>query len=227
MIEDANGRIRLVSSAAAGGDMALEGAKSVGVPYTRRGEDVRQLRDYIRTRTKGSLGLHWVAVGEMSPAHDKCPYIVVGFYYQEPDGVPAATVGLSRSALKDALSSKEADRMITEAIGFDPDVCLEDALSGLSGLSLKPKRYRAQRGLLGLPAAGDPVSSMSQQFAHGNPQNGQQLNIEQPLDMQQFMQQPNILYPFQQPHPFQQPMQNTNMHYPNMQQSGNESDSEY
>jgi hypothetical protein len=92
---------------------------------------VRDLRDYIRNSKRYKYGLKWVVVREISPIRDKCLYIVVRFYYQGDDGTFEGPVGLLRSLLKKVLSVKEADRMIAEAIGFDPNVCLEDTCNGV------------------------------------------------------------------------------------------------
>lgn len=52
----------LRSSAAAGGQPALEGAKIAGIPGTlQKDEEIRNLRQ--RVRSGGQYGLNWVAVG--------------------------------------------------------------------------------------------------------------------------------------------------------------------
>lgn len=138
VVEDANGKIRLVSSAAAGGPLAVEQAKATGVPSTIRDEkDVKELRDQVRNTSGGTYGLNWVAVGEISVIHNKTPYIVVGFFFEGPGGnPPLREVGISRSSLKKIISPKAADRLIAEAMTYNPDATLSDTISGMSGLSL-------------------------------------------------------------------------------------------
>jgi hypothetical protein len=157
VVEDANGRIRLMSSAATGGQLAIDGAKSAGVPDTLRGDqEVNNLRVQIRATFGGTYGLNWVAVGEVNSMCDKSPYVVVGFFHEGPGGSPPLQeVGLSRSALKKILSPKEADRLISEALTYDPDITLQDAISDLSGLSLKSGGHSSQLPDFGLPAPRD------------------------------------------------------------------------
>ncbi|KAJ6050135.1 uncharacterized protein N7446_005620 [Penicillium canescens] len=89
VVEDANGRIRLVSSSATGGQLAIDGAESAGVPSILRGEEaVNNLRKKIRAGFGGTHGLNWVAVGEVDSTHDKSPFIVVGFFYEGSGGNP-------------------------------------------------------------------------------------------------------------------------------------------
>jgi hypothetical protein len=104
---------------------------------------VRDLSDHIRSSKNCEHGLKWVVVREISPIRDRYPYIVVRFYYQGNDGTFKGPVGLLRLLLKKVLSAKEADRMIAEAIGFNPNIYLEDTISGLSSLTLKSKRYQS------------------------------------------------------------------------------------
>lgn len=139
VIEDANGKIRLVSSAAAGGQLAIDGARSTGVPVTmQREQDISSLRNVVRSTAGGTYGINWVAIGQVDASHNKSPFMVVGFYFESPDGAPPQEAGISRSALKRILSPKEADRLISEAITEDPDMALKDAISSLSGLDLRP-----------------------------------------------------------------------------------------
>ncbi|EKV19136.1 putative glutamine rich protein [Penicillium digitatum] len=139
VIENASGKIRLVSSAAAGGQLAIDGARSTGVPDTLRMEkDIHELQNFIRNMAGGTYGVNWVAIGEVDASHNKSPYMVVGFYFEGPGGnPPQQEYGISRSALKKILSSKAADRLISEAITYDPDMALQDAISSLSGLTLR------------------------------------------------------------------------------------------
>jgi hypothetical protein len=58
--------------------------------------------------------------------------MVVGFYFEGPGGnPPQQEYGISRSALKKILSSKQADRLISRGITYDPDMALQDAISFL------------------------------------------------------------------------------------------------
>jgi hypothetical protein len=104
---------------------------------------VRDLSDHIRSSKNCKHGLKWVVVREISPTRDRYLYIVVRFYYQGNNGTFEGPVSLLRSSLKKVLSAKEADRIIAEAISFDPNIYLEDTISGLSSLTLKSKRYQS------------------------------------------------------------------------------------
>ena len=66
VVEDAQGRVRLMSSAAAGGQPALDGALKAGIPSTLREEQqIQQLRGQVRS--VGQYGLNWLAAGELEP----------------------------------------------------------------------------------------------------------------------------------------------------------------
>lgn len=138
VVEDANGKIRLVSSAAAGGQLAVDQARATGVPSTIRDEQsVKELRDQVRNTSGGTYGLNWVAVGEISVVHNKAPYIVVGFFFEGSGGnPPLREVGISRSSLKKIICPKAADRLIAEAMTYDPNVTLSETIAEMSGLSL-------------------------------------------------------------------------------------------
>ncbi|OGE49514.1 hypothetical protein PENARI_c021G04569 [Penicillium arizonense] len=200
VVEDANGRIRLMSSAATGGQLAIDGAKSAGVPDTLRGDkEVNNLRIQIRATFGGTYGLNWVAVGEVNSMCDKSPYMVVGFFHEGPGGnPPLQEVGLSRSALKKILSPKEADRLISEALTYDPDIALQDAISDLSGLSLKSGGHSSQLPDFGLPAPRDTgylphVPNMAPQLGVGSNMS-QPASFSYPVQQHQFgySQQPNM-----------------------------------
>ncbi|KAJ5346211.1 hypothetical protein N7452_004215 [Penicillium brevicompactum] len=138
VVEDGTGRIRLMSSSASGGQLAIDGARTAGVPETLRGDEALvSLRNLVRTQFGGTYGLNWVAVGEVDPKHDKFPFTLVGFFFEGPNGNPPfKEVGLSRSALKKIISPQEADRLISEVLTCDSNVALQDAILSLSGLSL-------------------------------------------------------------------------------------------
>lgn len=158
VVEDGRGRIRLMSSSATGGQLAIDGARSAGVPDTLRGDEALiSLRNLIRTQFGGTYGLNWVAVGEVDPMHDGLPFTLVGFFYEGPNGnPPLKEVGLSRSALKKIISAQEADRLISEVLTCDSNVALKDAISGLSGLSLKSGENSSQLPEFGLPTTPQP-----------------------------------------------------------------------
>ncbi|KAJ5465949.1 hypothetical protein N7530_009736 [Penicillium desertorum] len=171
VVEDGRGRIRLMSSSATGGQLAIDGARSAGVPDTLRGDEALiSLRNLIRTQFGGTYGLNWVAVGEVDPMHDKFPSTLVGFFFEGPNGnPPLKEVGLSRSALKKIISAQEADRLISEVMTCDSNVALKDAISGLSGLSLKSGENSSQLPEFGLPTT--PQASLlgyNQQTAQGS-----------------------------------------------------------
>lgn len=166
IVEDSNGKIRLVSSAAAGGQLAIDQATAVRIPSTVRDEQtLKYLRNYVRSIPGGTYGLKWVAVGEINPVDNRAPHIVVGFYCEGPNGEPPLQeVGISRASLKNVLSPKEADRLITEAMTYDPDVTLQEAIVEMSGLSLGAG---TGQNLLPPPAAAPSLtwpSTMAQQL---------------------------------------------------------------
>jgi hypothetical protein len=147
VVEDAQGGIRLVSSAASGGSPALEGAMKAKIQETlRKEEDIRVLRD--RVRAGGTYGLKFVAVGEWDARKDRLPFIVVGFYH-EGDNAPLREEGLSRSALRKILAPREADRLIAENMVSNPSIPLKDALRMLS--PAQPESLPMQQPYLGLP----------------------------------------------------------------------------
>ena len=148
VVEDGQG-MRLVSSTAAGGNAALYGAQSVGIPETvRRETEIENLRD--RVRGGGTYGLKFVALGEWDPRKERLPFIVVGFYHQSPS-LPEVEVGISRSALRKVLAPREADRLIAESMVGDPNISLKEALLALS--PAKQGEPFTQNPPLGLPAS--------------------------------------------------------------------------
>jgi hypothetical protein len=126
VVEDTEGRVGLRSSAAAGGQPALDGAKMVRTPTTmQKDEEIVQLRKTVRQG--GQYGLNWVAVGEWDPTRKALPFIVVGFWHQGTQG-SLQEAGLSRAALKKILAPREAERLIAESMTSDPDLSLKEAL---------------------------------------------------------------------------------------------------
>jgi hypothetical protein len=106
VVEDTQGRVWLRSSAAAGGQPALEGAKTARIPSTlQKDEEIRNLRQ--RVRSDGQYGLNWVAVGEWDPTKKSLPFIVVGFWHQGVQG-SMQEPGLSQAALRKILAPREA-----------------------------------------------------------------------------------------------------------------------
>lgn len=125
MVEDADGRRRLVECSAAGGYLALQGARYNGViTTTRKEEDIRRLRD--RVRGGGTYGLTFVAVGEWDITKKRFPFIVVGFYHMNAQSTEEAAI--SRSSLGKILSPREAERLIVEGITGHQDSSLRDTL---------------------------------------------------------------------------------------------------
>ena len=139
VVEDASGKVRLVSSASAGGKLVLEGATATGVPYTTSKEqDILNIREAMRAQFGITYGLKWVAVGEVDVNRRRSPYVIVGFYFGRLDETsPQQEFGVSRSALKRILTPTEADRLISEAITYDPNLALQDAISSMTCLALR------------------------------------------------------------------------------------------
>ncbi|KAJ5346971.1 uncharacterized protein N7506_000224 [Penicillium brevicompactum] len=169
VVEDSMGRIRLMSSSATGGQLAIDGARTAGVPDTLRGDEALvSLRNLVRTQFGGTYGLNWVAVG--------------------PNGnPPLKEVGLSRSALKKIISPQEADRLISEVLTCDSNVALQDAILSLSGLSLKSGENSSllpESGLEATPQASllgysqQPTQQTAQGTLFGSTQNPQ---MQQPV----------------------------------------------
>ncbi|GIK07676.1 hypothetical protein Aspvir_003342 [Aspergillus viridinutans] len=130
VVEDAQGRVRLVSSAAAGGQPALDGATRANIPTTLRGEqEIMKLRDQVRAG--GQYGLNWLAVRELELGKSRLPFIVAGFWHQGTT-TPLREEGVSRSALKKILAPHEADRLIAENMIGDPGYSVKEALAILS-----------------------------------------------------------------------------------------------
>ncbi|KAJ5982304.1 hypothetical protein N7451_012404 [Penicillium sp. IBT 35674x] len=126
VVEDTQGRVWLKSSAAAGGQPALDGAKMAGTPSTmQKDEEIFRLRKIVRQG--GQYGLNWVAVGEWDSTRKPLPFIVVGFWHQKGQG-SLQEAGLSRAALKKILAPREAERLIAESMTSDPDLSLKEAL---------------------------------------------------------------------------------------------------
>ncbi|KAG0161669.1 hypothetical protein PDIDSM_5302 [Penicillium digitatum] len=113
---------------AAGGQLAIDGARSTGVPDTLRMEkDIHELQNFINM-AGGTYGVNWVAIGRWTLASPRI--WLSAFIFEGPGGnPPQQEYGISRSALKKILSSKAADRLISEAITYDPDMALQDAIS--------------------------------------------------------------------------------------------------
>ncbi|KAJ5766685.1 uncharacterized protein N7511_004301 [Penicillium nucicola] len=200
VVEDNSGRIRLMSSSATGGQLAIDGARAAGVPDTLRGEEALiNLQRLVRAHFAGTYGLNWVAVGEVDPTHDKYPFMLVGFFFEGPNGnPPLMEVGLSRSALKKIISPREADRLISEALTYDSNVALEDAISGLAGLSIK-----SGGNPIGLPAAPQASLFGSNQHPTQQPAQPSLFGSNQRPQMQQPA-QPSLFGSFQKPQ-MQQP----------------------
>jgi hypothetical protein len=180
VIEDAQG-LRLVSSSAAGGNAALYAAQSVGIQKTVRDEEkLLKLRE--RVQSGGTYGLKFVALGEWDPRKGRLPFIVVGFYHQSPS-MPEAEVGLSRTALKKVLASREADRLIAESMVGDPNTPLKEALLALS--PVKHGESFTQNLPPGLPAGkqntplGLPASQQNPFLWPNMPQMPQQNSFQQ------------------------------------------------
>ncbi|KAL5365100.1 hypothetical protein BJX96DRAFT_181389 [Aspergillus floccosus] len=125
VVEGADGSYRLVSSAAAGGVLALEGAVAKGVPFTiQREAEIQGFKE--RVRRGGEYGCFFVAIGELDLTKERLPYIVVGFHHS--DGVTEINEAISRSNLGKILSPKAADRMIVEGIVGHPNMTLREVL---------------------------------------------------------------------------------------------------
>lgn len=220
VVEDGTGRIRLASSSATGGQLAIDGARTAGVPETLRGDEaMASLRNLIRAQYGGTYGLNWVAVGEVDPTHDGLPFTLVGFFFEGPNGnPPLKEFGLSRTALKKIISPQEADKLISEVLTHDSNVDLQDAISGLSGLSLKSGENSSQLPELGLPTT--PQASLlgyNQQTAQGSLFGSNQYPTQQSAQNSPFgsNRQPQMQQPAQgslfgsNQHPAQQTAQNS------------------
>ncbi|CAI7654522.1 unnamed protein product [Penicillium crustosum] len=207
VVEDAQGRVRLVSSAAAGGQPALDGATRAKIPSTLHEEkDIRELRDQVRAG--GQYGLEWLAVGELNPGKSRLPFIVAGFWHQGPT-TPLRQEGVSRSALKKILAPREADRLIAENMIGDPGYSVKEALAILSPIADSPYRPGAPLALPDREQNFYPWSpSMPQQFppALNAPQvpHFQQLLAPAQFQLLPQYQQPSAPAQFQLPPQFQQ-----------------------
>ncbi|GIC88722.1 uncharacterized protein Aud_005120 [Aspergillus udagawae] len=96
VVEGADGSYPLVSSAAAGGVLALEGAVAKGVPFTvQREAEIQRYKE--RVRNGGEYGCFFVAIGELDVTKERLPFIVVGFHHS--DGVTEINEAISRSNL--------------------------------------------------------------------------------------------------------------------------------
>jgi hypothetical protein len=129
VVMDSEGGMRLMSGAAAGGQPALNGAMTVNIPSTTtKPNEIKSLNRMVMSG--GGYGLSWVAVGELHPDRTKLPFIVVGFWHQDVNKL--SEVGISRSSLAKVVSSKEAERLISESLVGSPDCTVREALNMLA-----------------------------------------------------------------------------------------------
>lgn len=202
VVEDAQGRIRLVSSAAAGGQPALDGATRANIPSTLREEqNIRELRDQVRAG--GQYGLNWLAVGELEPGKSRLPFIVAGFWHQGPT-TPLREEGVSRAALKKILAPREADRLIAESMIGDPGYSVKEALAILSPVA--NSHYRS-----GAPLA---LPNKEQNFYSWFPSMPQQFPLALNAPQVPHFQQPSAPAQFQFSPQYQQPSAPTQFQLP-------------
>lgn len=141
VVEGADGSYRLVSSSAAGGILAIEGAEAKGVPSTiQREATIQEYKE--RVRKGGEYGCFFVAIGELDLTKARLPYIVVGF--QHSDGATEIKEAISRSSLGKILSPKAADRMIVEGIVGHPNMTLREVLSYQISLAAPLTNYHME-----------------------------------------------------------------------------------
>lgn len=223
MVETHDGRRRLVESAAAGGQPALEGARQADVPETVRDEArILEFRRRVRSGS-GTYGLTFVAVGGWNISNKRLPFIVVGFYHTNNSGTEEAAV--SRSNLGKILAPREAERLIVEGIVGYPDLSLREALE--SQISPTHHQYETEQPqFMGKPRPlswekQEPAWFQKPQSQFGSPYSKQQ----QPYFPQQpYFQQPSHFpqQPYsQQPSHFQQqPQQSYFPQKPNLDYFG-------
>ncbi|KAJ5178963.1 hypothetical protein N7492_002173 [Penicillium capsulatum] len=216
VVLDAQGMLRFVSCAAAGGQPALQGAIDAGVPTFLQDEiGIRQLRD--RVRTGGNYGLFFVAISEWQTSRKTLPYVGVGFWHMDQRrNLDEVKVGLSRSALKKVVACGEGERLIAEYMTPQPSTSVKESLFTMCPDVLRPNEalalpwYERQQATLpqlpGLSAQTQKAQAeqLTQQIEQLQEQL-KKLNFLQPQSLQPQFQQPQFQQPqFQQPQ-FQQP----------------------
>ena len=185
-----------MESAAAGGQPALEGVKKAGVPETVQDETtILKFQQQVRSGS-GTYGLTFVAVGGWNISNKRLPFIVVGFYHTNNNGMEEAAV--SQSNLGKILAPHEAECLIVEGIVGYPDLSLREALK--SQISLTQQQYEnKQPQFMGQPRPlswekqepawfQKPRSQFEPSYGKQQPPYFQQQQQQQPY----FSQKPNL-----------------------------------
>lgn len=188
VVMDSQGGMRLMSSAAAGGQPALDGAMREKKPSTTTKPSEIKILHKLVIRG-GGYGLSWVAVGELHPDRTKLPFIVVGFWHEGSNG--RTEVGISRSSLAKIVSSKEAERLISESLVGVPDFTVREALNILAPGAIRDPPPPQ----LALPYESHTHYGTRSQRSH-QPNNGIQTYAGQPYAGQPYAGQPYAGQPY-------------------------------